>query len=313
MDTDKIKGMLIGLALGDALGAPHEFKYQHNEFVGRLVYPVKLFNRFHGETVFNVGSVTDDTQMTLILANQIIKDKNYNRNNVILAYEEWAFTGKMLGKNTRALFKGVKTIKGYENRYNKIFSAPIEEWTQSNGSLMRCSPLIIFNNFDNFIIDTKLSNPHPNNIDCGIIYLFILKSLAIKGVLPEIDTLERCTKSVEIRDVINDVKNKVIRDIAPKAVRGWVITAFYCALYSIYNIPDMNEAFKFFINKKGDTDTNAAILGALYGAKLGFNKLNLDNINKNNIDILLNNNDILKDIDNISNKLCDIYIIEKNK
>ena len=134
MNPDKIKGMLIGLSLGDALGAPHEFKYQKDEYTGELIYQLRLFNRFHGETLFYVGSVTDDTEMTLTLANQIIKDKDYNRNNVILAYEEWAKNSKMLGKNTRALFKGVKTVKGYEGRYNKIFSVPMEEWTQSNGS-----------------------------------------------------------------------------------------------------------------------------------------------------------------------------------
>ena len=135
MDTDKIKGILIGLALGDALGAPHEFKYQKDVYTGKLIYEVRLFNRFHGETIFNVGSVTDDTEMTFALLRQIIKDGDYVKDNVILAYEEWANHGKMLGKNTRALFKGVKTVKGYQNRYEKIFSVPMGEWTQSNGSL----------------------------------------------------------------------------------------------------------------------------------------------------------------------------------
>src|SRR6266496_3416945 len=156
---DKIKGMLIGLALGDALGAPHEFKYNNSlEYTGKLIHKVRLFDRFHGDTIFEVGSVTDDTQMTLVLANQMIADGGYNRENMILAYEKWAATSKMMGKNTRELFKGVKTVKGYQNRYNKKFSAPENEWTQSNGSLMRCSPLVIFNDFNNFITDCSLSN-----------------------------------------------------------------------------------------------------------------------------------------------------------
>ena len=307
MNADKIKGILLGVALGDALGAPHEFKTQHNEYIGKLVHEVKLFNRFHGESIFPIGSVTDDTQMTLTLANQIIKDKGYNRNNVILAYENWAATGKMMGKNTRALFKGVKTVKGYQNRYDKIFSTPMEEWTQSNGSLMRCSPLIIFSDFESMIIDVKLSNPHPVNIECEIIYLYIMKLLVMTGELPDIDSLFKYTKQIAIIDALNDVKNKVERDIAPKEVKGWVVTAFYCTLYCIYYIKDINEAFKYIINKKGDTDTNAAILGGLYGAKYGFNELYADEINKYNIDIMVKNNDILKEIDSISESLIDIY------
>ena len=314
MNSDKIKGILIGVALGDALGAPHEFKYQDNIYTGELIYEVKLFNRFHGETLFNIGSVTDDTQMTLTLANQIIKDNInstssiYNKNNVILAYEEWATTGKMLGKNTRALFKNVKTVKGYENRYNKIFTTtPKEEWTQSNGSLMRCTPLIVYPDFNPLIIDTSLTNPHPINKDCSIIYTYILKLLAVGKQLPLIDDLIRYTKEKAIIDAILDVKHKILRNISDKNVKGWVVTALYCALYSIYNIQSINEAFKLFIEMKGDTDTNAAILGALYGAKLGFIQLNEDPVNNKNIQILLSNNNILNNIDDISNNLFKIY------
>jgi len=317
MNPDKIKGIFIGLALGDALGAPHEFNYQHNEYTGKLIHEVKLFNRFHGETVFNVGSVTDDTQMTLTLANQIIRDNYlsevpiYNKNNVILAYEEWATHGKMLGKNTRALFKNIKTVKGYEGRYNKIFSTSKEEWTQSNGSLMRCTPLVIYPDFNPLIIDTALTNPHPVNKDCGIIYSYILKLLSVGRQLPLIDELINYTREQAIIDAITDVKNKVLRDVSPKNVKGWVVTAFYCALYSIYNIDGINEAFKIFITMKGDTDTNGAILGALYGAKLGYNKLYENVINKDNIDILLSNNTILNNIDDISDKLLKIYSLRK--
>lgn len=320
MNPDKIKGMLMAVALGDALGAPHEFNYQHNEYTGKLIHEVKLFNRFHGETNFGIGSITDDTQMTLTLANQIIKDNFdstghliqgepiYNKNNVVLAYENWAKTSKMLGKNTRALFKGVVTVKGYENRYNKIFSSPVEEWTQSNGSLMRCSPLIIYPTFNALIIDTAISNPHPVNRDCGIIYTYILKMLANDKQLPPIEELLNYTREKVIIDAILDVRNKVVRDIALKSVRGWVVTAFYCALYSIYHIPNINEAFRIFIIMKGDTDTNAAILGALYGAKLGFDKLYNDEINRENIDIIIKNNSILNNIDDISEKLFKINI-----
>jgi ADP-ribosyl-[dinitrogen reductase] hydrolase len=309
MDANKIKGMLMGLALGDALGAPHEFKYQNNIYTGELVYVVKLWNRFHGESVIGLAAVTDDTEMTFTLIRQILKDDGYIRNNIIRAYEDWATTSKMLGKNTRALFKGIKTVKGYEGRYEKMFSTPQNEWTQSNGSLMRCSPLVIFNNYDNIITDCKLTNPHPNNIEVELIYLYILKLLLVTGTLPKIDDLYKYTKSDDIKSVLDDVKNKVERDIAPKEVRGWAITAFYCALYSIYNIENINDAYKYFILKKGDTDTNAAILGALYGAKLGYT--NLEQLCGENVSILLKNNIILRDIDDTSVKLFELYERER--
>ena len=81
-----------------------------------------------------------------------------------------------------------------------------------------------------------------------------MKLLATTGELPNIDNLFKYVKEIPIIDVLNDVKNKVERDISTKAVKGWVVTAFYSAIYCIYHIKDINEAFKYIINKKGDTD-----------------------------------------------------------
>jgi ADP-ribosylglycohydrolase len=301
MSVDKLKGVFIALALGDALGAPHEFRYSPKNYTGKLEFPIKHINRFHGETVYPVGTVTDDTSMTLVLANQITIDRRFVKDNVILAYEKWANGTKMLGKNTRELFKGIKTVKGYNNRYQKKFSEPVDTWTQSNGSLMRCSPFVIFKEYLTLIEDTKLSNPHPVNQECGVIYINVMHHLFYGGVLPNIEKLLEYANQPPVRDVILDVKNKVIRDVAPREVKGWVCTALYCALYSIYHIEDIREAFKFFINKNGDTDTNAAILGALYGAKYGFKLLYEQN--SENIDILISANDNLKNLDILVNNL----------
>jgi hypothetical protein len=45
-----------------------------------------------------------------------------------------------MGKNKANLFKGVKTLKGYQSRFEK--KASIE--CQSNGSLMRASSISFF-------------------------------------------------------------------------------------------------------------------------------------------------------------------------
>ncbi len=316
MDLNKLKGIIVAVALGDALGAPHEFKYQQVEYTGKLEYPVKLFNRFQGESVYPVGSVTDDTQMTMVLFRHlIVNELTYNPEKIVLEYEQWAKSAKFLGKNTRELFKGVTTYKGYLNRYAKKFNIPVSDWTQksgastargpisddiignwtqSNGSLMRCSPFVLFTDYGNLMTDIKLTNPHPNNIQAGLIYIYIMRELAVNNHLPPIDELFKYTESWDITQVLNDVKNKTVRSIFEKSVKGWVCTALYCALYSIYNIPTFKEAAEYFIKQKGDTDTNAAILGALYGARDGFQKLYLEN--KDNLDILLRN-DELKDLD----------------
>lgn len=311
MNPDKIKGVLLGVALGDALGAPHEFKYTSNlRYTGKLEYHVKMFNRFKKEeTVYPIGSITDDTYMTITLAKQLIVDNGFNEDNIILAYEKFTTQCKMLGTNTRELFKGVTTVKGFRNRHAKKFSVPQEEWTQSNGSLMRCTPLMIFADYTNLKKDIALSNPHPVNLEAGLIYTYVLKRLTENQGVPTIDELFKYTTRPEIIQVLTDVKNKTVRDVAPKAVKGWVCTALWCALYSIYHIDKITDAFKFFIDMKGDTDTNSAILGGLFGAKYGFNKLYEEQ--GENIDVLVVGNPILNDIDTVSNKLYDLYLLKK--
>lgn len=304
MNPDKFKGIIIGLALGDALGAPHEFKSPTPlKYTGKLEHIISRYNRFTKETTtFPIGIVTDDTEMTMVLLRSIVAHKTYSSTDVILKYEQWAKGAKMMGKNTRALFKGVTTVKGYQNRYNKIFGTPMTEWTQSNGSLMRCSPFVLFSEYDNLIIDTKLSNPHPINIECGMLYIYLMRYLTFYDNPPEIDSLFNYAQEPQIMQVLSDVKNKVVRDISLKSVKGWVITAFYCALWSIYHISTATEAYKYFIDQLGDTDTNAAILGALYGSKYGFNGLYLEQ--KDNIDLLFKvNSGVLGDLDTIISEL----------
>ncbi len=209
--NSKLASIFIGVALGDALGAPHEFKNAGLIYTGKLEYEIKRITRFHQEIVHPIGSVTDDTQMTFALIRSLIWSGGYVPEDAVLSYESWAATSNMLGKNTRALFKGVKTYKGYESRYNKIFSAPMDSWTQSNGSLMRCTPFVIFPGYEELSADCKLTNPHPINISCSIIYSYILKNITIKGITPTISELYAYANLEPVIKVLDDVKNKIIR------------------------------------------------------------------------------------------------------
>lgn len=124
MDSDKIKGMLWGVTVGDALGYPYEFK----RVTPKSIYDGYIPNVEHtisfqyGRTkTIEIGSVSDDTEMTIALFNTL-KSNNmkYDKDKVILSYMEWANSKPPgIGKNTGDLLKGVKTLKGYENRLEK--------------------------------------------------------------------------------------------------------------------------------------------------------------------------------------------------
>lgn len=277
---DKIKGIIIGCALGDALGAPHEFTYQNVKYSGKLEHKIILktgsyYNRIIKKSV--VGQFTDDTEMMLILVDEIIN--GYRTKKVIKSYIDWVSHGWFMGRNTRALFKGIKTVNGYRKRKNKILQKPINEWTQSNGALMRCAILSLID--EKYVIkDCKITNPHPVCIDTNILYTRLIR----KYLNPNIKFKEY-TYCPEVLNIIKQVDSGIKKNIKGFD-KGWCLHGLYCALYCDKYFDNYKDALDYIIKLGGDTDTNGAIVGALLGAKYGFQ--HIYQYNKENCDILLN-------------------------
>jgi len=80
-----------------------------------------------------------------------------------------------MGKHTRSLLKGIKTIKGYESRYKKSTKESQSNRSQPNGCLMRASPLALLKNHDHVIADCKLTHPHPVCVESVRIYVDVLR------------------------------------------------------------------------------------------------------------------------------------------
>lgn len=233
MDLDRIRGMFAAFALGDALGAPHEFAQNwSNIYTGKLELQGFRFNRFtQTKSVFDIGGITDDSELTIALLSTI-QNKEYCVDRALLAYLDWANSGcPHLGVNTRALFQGVKTKRGYTNRYNKVTQGEI---SQSNGSLMRCSPLALVDNWRELtalevsaikpqgfgravILDCNLSNPNVINRDCSLVYVGWLRSL-LKGKSVE----HALCRVVDPCDEVYNVLEEEERDISGKD-KGWVL------------------------------------------------------------------------------------------
>lgn len=104
-------GAIYGVAIGDALGAPHEFTRAKPklEYTGILA-DEDVFVRFRFATMkIPASSVTDDTEMMIQLLTSILETGRYSEDAAIINYLAWANLKETpLGKNTRALMKGVK-------------------------------------------------------------------------------------------------------------------------------------------------------------------------------------------------------------
>lgn len=290
---DKIRGMIAFLAVGDALGVPHEFVYQRDiKYTGKVEHASFLWNRFKKEKKnLVIGQFSDDTEMTITLARNLIRNKgDYKRDSVIMDYIEWDNSGTpMRGKNTRALFDNIKSLKGYESRYKKIFTdTDPSTWTCSNGCLMRCSPLAIIKKFEPVMDDCSITNPHWVTKDCCQIQVAAIKaSLLNKSKQDIIKLVQKIAQTKETKGILVDVaEGKMDRDLSVS--KGWILHGLYCSLTCLISFDNPREAIDWVIGKHpvSDTDTNACISGALLGAFYGYNKLMEDPIIKKNWEIV---------------------------
>lgn len=293
LNFEAVKGMFYGLTIGDCLGMPFEFNRGKDQGVSNyseIINKTEYNNKWHGKRSTVEGQGSDDSEMTFSLYD-CLKNNNfiYDKNKVLLRYMEFANNSSFLGKNTVALFKGVTTIKGYESRAKKLFS---EEISQSNGSLMRISPLIFCTSLDPdevsqiVELDTGLSNPCSVNYTFGFIYLYMLRNIV------DIDFKKENLKKIfdfSIEYAKKKYGNEILIDSLKKDLpkingldKGWVYYACHCAIYSIFNHNNkFSDQLKNIIIRGGDTDTTGSITGGLLGALLYKEMLLEETTNKN--------------------------------
>ena len=136
--VDKFYGTLIGLAVGDALGAPLEFKHPGsfepvNDMMG------------DGPHHLEPGEWTDDTSMALCLAESLIETGTFDPVDQLNRYLRWYRDG-YLSVNDRCFDIGNTTREAlmiFEETGNP-YPGPKNEYSAGNGSLMRLASVPLF-------------------------------------------------------------------------------------------------------------------------------------------------------------------------
>lgn len=132
---DRITGSLIGLAVGDALGAPVEF-----EPPGR--FPPVTGYRSGGPFDLEAGTWTDDTSLALCLAESLIERRGFDPRDQLERYLSWYRTGR-LSATGHCFDIGITTRSAlvHFERTGDSESGMTSERSAGNGSLMRVAPV----------------------------------------------------------------------------------------------------------------------------------------------------------------------------
>ena len=134
----RFRGALIGLAVGDALGAPVEF------CAPGTFEPVTTM-RGGGSFGLQAGFWTDDTSMALCLAESLTETGGFDPADQMRRYCRWYRDGHL--SSTGQCFDIGNTTAGALSRFEKTkepYSGSDRKNTAGNGSLMRLAPVPLF-------------------------------------------------------------------------------------------------------------------------------------------------------------------------
>ncbi len=259
----RAQGCLLGQLVGDALGSLVEF-WEPEEIRG--AYPHGVRELADGGTWDTIaGQPTDDSEMALSLARMIVDQGRYDPEEARQAYVTWLDSGPFDCGNTV---------------YDGLTGDPNPN-SQANGALMRISPLGIFGAYcepsevaEWARQDAALTHPHPVCIQANALFARAIAHAIRTGC--DGGTLYReIVQWAEDTNIDETLREAVVgASVAPPdnygpPTAGWVLVAFRNALWQLLNAANLEEALVGTIMRGGDTDTNAAICGALLGAVEG--------------------------------------------
>ncbi len=260
--AQRAQGCLIGQLAGDALGSLVEF--QSPEEIRRS-YPDGVRELADGGTWNTIaGQPTDDSEMAMMLARMLVEHGTYVPEAARDAYVFWL--------DSDPFDCGMTIAAG-------LFGRPNHD-SQANGAMMRVSPLGIFGaNYelkqvaDWARIDASLT--HPNLVCQQANALF---AMAIAHAIKTGADQQSLYQSILTWAAEMDVEPELLAAIQEAAEappmdyvqqQGWVLIAFRNALWQLLHAANLEEGVVDTIMRGGDTDTNAAICGAMLGAVYG--------------------------------------------
>lgn len=275
----RARGCLMGQLTGDALGSQVEFQ---SGSALRKKHQAGIRLMADGGTWGTMaGQPTDDSEMALVLARSLVIAGRYSTDAVASAYWYWHRSAPFdEGNATRRALSAIRD----ERRAASSAAGAADPSTQANGCLMRISPLGIFGHAmaaDDLAAlarrDASLTHPHAVCQEATAVFTVALAHAIATGGSPD-DVFKQakqwavahCQEASVLRALEEAASNPPV-DYQSHA--GWVLIAFQNAFYHLLHAPTLEEGVVATVMVGGDTDTNAAIAGALLGAVHGYEAL----------------------------------------
>jgi ADP-ribosyl-[dinitrogen reductase] hydrolase len=266
-------GAMLGLMVGDAAGATLEF---HRESITEAIVDNAMRMPGGGALGVGPGQFTDDSELAISLACALHgKDpkQGFPKLQIATMYSKWFLS--------RPFDIGCTCARAFSSKPSEMEkSALLSQVSEANGALMRIAPLAIWCRNEPLEViaayakhDALLSHPNQVCQDCNAIFCIAIAYLlnhpgdsngAIQLLAKYVnDNITSKAKEWFLYDSLD------IKSIDCSKNIGHVRWAFTLAIHCLRQSVPYEQGIKMTLLKGGDTDTNAAIVGALWGALHG--------------------------------------------
>lgn len=270
--------VLVGTAIGDSLGMPFEKFLPNNPLLVEWDGKTFLGSEHHK---LKPMQYTDDTQFSLAIANSLIENHGFNPDDLAQRYVE-LFTSNTIRGYGRTTLMAIQNLQA-----KKHWSESGVAGSLGNGTAMRAAPFGVYfrNDLKALVAICKIDSAITHvseDAEAGSIAIALAAYYAVNGDTENL--LDKICEHLPDSKVKNTIYSlgalidsncitpqQALRVLGTKAnVQETVPAAIYCFM----RFDNYHDAILAAIRAGGDTDTTAAIVGALFGAKYGMKGIN---------------------------------------
>ena len=263
---DRALGALLGTFVGDALGMPYEGRAS-DEIPER----VEMIDARLGR-----GTYTDDTQMMIALAESLIACGRIDQHHLAQAFRDAYDPDRGYGGGTRRVLELWAAGTPVAAAATEIFDG---HGSRGNGAAMRIAPVAVRFAHEpvrlrvEAAVSARLTHTHPVGVDAAVV-----QATAIAAALRGEDVLRAAraaARTPELTSSLREVEELLAARRRPRDVRvrlgnsSDACQSVCAAIYSATAHCTFELAVTLAVRLGGDTDTIAAMTGAIAGACCG--------------------------------------------
>ncbi len=267
--VSRYQGCLVGLGVGDALGAPLEgmSRLDIERRYGRV--DKMMAGGWH---ILGAGDYTDDTAMMLCIAHSIVERRRFDPGDIASRFLQWFDFGPIgIGRTTMIALSEMKKGTSWKEA-GRLTHQKLGGKSAGNGSIMRCAPIALLDiNDEKKLIGDSIESSRITHWDDEACWGAAAVNLIIARLLVD-------GKDGLLQDVMPHIENSTIREALEQAGRmsevgceptAYVLDTLKAALCCFLSTQSFEEALVEAVNLGGDTDTVGAVCGAMAGAHYG--------------------------------------------